>query len=314
MLIVLLQRMINQLTKKPLLADQTDVTGTIGSRGYYRATGDFNVRTGEDSAFRLNAMCGTRPITAAPKSTSTASRRRTAGAWVRATNSRSAVSSERGQRAARRRTVVAHRPAGDHRLQRQRAPGVGALGTIAPIKPGEFYGTTADQLLGKARYGTAAWMHRFDDGSELRTQVRTGTFDRTQWSSAAGFLAGTNLSNFNDSTVLTRSGLTPRKDEYKGTYLQSDYSKSVSWGSTKHEILAGVDASKEEADRFQNDAFINTSEHLRRNTERRCGVEWHFLGADLPQLQRLFGEVCRRVLSGSGSGRARLESPRRHPL
>ena len=47
---------INQVSKKPLLADQTDVVGTVGSRGYYRTTGDFNIRTGEESAFRLNAM------------------------------------------------------------------------------------------------------------------------------------------------------------------------------------------------------------------------------------------------------------------
>ncbi|MBO9514798.1 MAG: TonB-dependent receptor plug domain-containing protein, partial [Variovorax sp.] len=38
---------INQVTKKPLLADQTDVMGTVGSDGFYRATADMNKRLGE---------------------------------------------------------------------------------------------------------------------------------------------------------------------------------------------------------------------------------------------------------------------------
>ena len=47
---------VNQVSKKPLLADQTDVVGTVGTGGYVRATGDFNIRTGETSALRINAM------------------------------------------------------------------------------------------------------------------------------------------------------------------------------------------------------------------------------------------------------------------
>ncbi|MET0542587.1 MAG: TonB-dependent receptor plug domain-containing protein, partial [Variovorax sp.] len=47
---------INQVTKKPLLADQTDLVGTVGTEGYYRATADFNKRVGETSALRINAM------------------------------------------------------------------------------------------------------------------------------------------------------------------------------------------------------------------------------------------------------------------
>lgn len=254
---------INQVTKRPVLADQTDVVGTIGSRGFYRTTLDFNKRLGEDSAVRLNAM------------------------WNKADNGGAKIdkwgvapSYSWGIGTADEFTVglfhlnvdnvpmtaIRWLPTGRYGVTGYTALGVpqfGALSSIAKITPGNFYGTTADTLLGKATYGNAAWTHRFGDGGELRTQFRSGTFDRTQQSSVAGF--GTTLgqtttaSNLSDATILTRSGLTPRKDQYKGTYLQSDYSKEFAWGSTRHQILTGVDASKEEANRFQNSGYLFNS-------------------------------------------------------
>ena len=41
--------------------------------------------------------------------------------------------------------------------------------------------------------------------------------------------------------------------------MQSDYSRQVDWGSTRHQILTGIDASRESADRYQNDAFTNNA-------------------------------------------------------
>jgi catecholate siderophore receptor len=254
---------INQVTKKPLLVDQTDLVGTIGSRGYYRTTGDFNVRTGEDSAFRLNAMWNKADnggakidkFGVAPSYSWGVDTRDEFTVGLFHLNVDNVPLSAIRWLPTGRQGITGYSASG--------APIIGNLGSIARIEPGNFYGTSADKLLGKASYGTGAWTHRFDDGSELRTQLRTGTFDRTQWSTVAGFGTTngqtTTAANLSDATILTRSGLTPRKDEYRGTYVQSDYSKSVSSGSMKHEILAGIDASKEEANRFQNDAFFNNS-------------------------------------------------------
>ena len=47
---------VNQVSKKPMLADQSDVVGTVGTARYLRTTGDFNIRTGETTALRINAM------------------------------------------------------------------------------------------------------------------------------------------------------------------------------------------------------------------------------------------------------------------
>ena len=254
---------INQVTKKPLLADQTDVEGTLGSRGFYRTTVDLNKRLGEESAFRLNAMWnkasnGGAKIDKygiAPSYSWGIGSRDEFNVGLFHLNVDNVPMSAVRWISTGRQGVTGYNALG--------VPTIGGLNTLAPVRPGDFYGTAADKLLGKASYANASWTHRFDDGGELRTQLRTGVFDRNQWSSAAGFGTTfglpTSLANFGDYTSLTRSGLTPRKDRYKGTYVQSDYTKEFTWGSTKHQIIAGIDASKESADRFQNNAFLNNS-------------------------------------------------------
>ena len=254
---------INQVSKKPLLADQTDLVGTVGTGGYYRSTADLNKRLGEDSAFRLNAM------------------------WNKADNGGAKVDKygvaptySWGLGSSDEFTVgLFHMDVDNVPMSAVRFVGTGAtvetinattglrsmsnVSTLAPVKPGDFYGTSADKVLGKATYGTGAWTHRFDDGGELRTQLRSGTFKRNQWSTVVGagttHGAATTVANFGSDTILTRSGLTPRKDEYTGTYVQSDYSKEFALGGTKHQILTGLDASAEKADRYQDNAFLHNA-------------------------------------------------------
>jgi catecholate siderophore receptor len=255
---------INQVTKKPLLADQTDLVGTVGSRGYYRGTADVNKRLTEDSAFRLNAMWNKADNNGAkvdkygiaPSYSWGLGTRDEFNVGLYHLNTDNVPISAMRWVASGRTGITGYNAATG-------APTVGSLGTLAPTRPGTFYGTQADVLRGNATYGNAAWNHIFDDGSELRTQLRSGTFKRYQWSTAAGATTTngqpTTVSNFSDATILTRAGLQPRKDEYKGTYVQSDYSKQLDWGATKHSFLAGIDASKEEAERYQNDAFTNNA-------------------------------------------------------
>ncbi|MDN4592031.1 TonB-dependent siderophore receptor [Xenophilus aerolatus] len=251
---------INQVTKKPLLADQTDIVGTVGSGSYYRSTLDFNKRTGEESAFRLNAMWNKAYNGGAKVDKSGIA---PSYSWGIGSDNEFNVGLFHLEVNNVPMSAIRWIQDGRQGLTGYNARGVptfGALSTLAKTTPGNFYGTTADKLLGKADYGNASWLHRFLDGSELKTQIRTGTYDRQQEGSVAGFGTTfgqpTTAANLSDFTVLTRAALTPRKDQYKGTYLQSDYSKEFTLGSTKHSLLAGVDVSKESADRFQNNGYI----------------------------------------------------------
>jgi len=221
---------INQVTKQPFLSTQHDVQATVGSKGYLRTTGDFNLKTGDDAALRLNVM-GTK----ADNGGASIEKYGIAPTYRWGIGSRDEFS------------------VGLFHLDVDNVPMAGIRyleGNIPDIQPGNFYGTSSDFLTGKATYGTLKHTHRFDDGGELRSQLRSGTFDRSQWGTTASFAAGTNAANLNANTVLTRSGLAPRKDQYDGTYFQSDYSTRADWFGLRHEILGGIDASREKAQRY----------------------------------------------------------------
>ncbi|MES2510860.1 MAG: TonB-dependent siderophore receptor [Pseudomonadota bacterium] len=227
---------INQVTKQPMLADQNDFETTIGSRGFLRTTADFNLRTGEEAALRLNVMYnGANNGGAKVDKYGIAPTYR----WGIGTSDEFSV--------------------GLFHLNVNNVPqnSIRYLnGNIPKVNPGSFYGTQSDYLLGQATYGTVKHTHKFDGGGELRSQLRTGTFDRAQWGTNAQFAATPinpvtiTADNFGPRTVLQRQGLTPRKDQFKGTYFQSDYQDEVNWGGIKHQILTGFDIAKEKANRY----------------------------------------------------------------
>ena len=230
---------INQVTKKPLLADQTDVVGSVGTDGllpHHRRLQRPH-RRGSGAARQRHGDQGGQPRRQA--SNAMASPRATAGASTRRDEFN----------------------VGLFHLNSNNVPrnGVGYLGgNVARTDPRNFYGTGSDYVDGSATYASFSHMHRFDGGGELRSQVRSGTFDRAQWSSVARFGTtngvATTPATLGDTTLLTRGSLTPRKDNYRTTYVQSDYSNKFGWLGLRHEVLAGVDAAHEEATRFQNAA------------------------------------------------------------
>jgi catecholate siderophore receptor len=230
---------INQVTKRPFLTNLHEVSTTIGTDGNKRITGDFNLKTGEDAAVRLNVM------------------RQTAdnkGAEIDKYGIAPSFSWGIGTRD--------EFNIGLFHLNSDNIPQAGISylgGTIADIDAGNFYGTHSDYVLGKASYATASHLHRFGNDTELRTQLRVGKFDRSQWGTRAAFVAGTTTGNLSDSTRLQRNGLAPRKDEYKGTYFQSDFSKKFNWLGVSHAVLAGIDASSEQADRFGAAGAVGTN-------------------------------------------------------
>lgn len=227
---------INQVTKQPLLLDQNDFETTIGSRGYVRTTADFNIRTGEEAALRLNVM---------------ANKADNGGAKIDkygiAPTYRWGIGTRNEFSVGLFHLNVDNIPQSSMRY---------VDGNVPNVKAGNFYGTQSDYLLGKATYGTVKHTHRFDEGGELRTQVRSGVFDRAQWGTNAAFAAAplnpvaVTAATLRPSTVLLRQGLTPRKDRFNGTYFQSDYSNEVNWLGMKHQILTGVDGANERANRY----------------------------------------------------------------
>lgn len=245
---------VNQVNKQPMLIDAHEVVTTLGTGGYARFTGDFNLRLGENAAMRVNLM-----NTAADNHGAAIDKQGIAPTLRWGIGERNEFS------------------VGLFHLQSDNVPMSnlryleGSVTDKIPAK--NFYGTDSDYTRGDASYGMASWTHRFAGGAEWRTQVRSGRFKRASWSTTVGYCgaaltaAGTCPANapavtadsLGVTTALTRTGLTPRQDDIEGSYLQSDVSHRLTVGGLMHRLQAGIDAAHERADRFGSFGAVGTN-------------------------------------------------------
>lgn len=231
---------VNQVNKAPMAIDQSEVTTTLGSGNYTRVTGDFNIKTGESAALRVNAM-----VTKADNNG--------AGTQI----------DKRGVAAAYRFGIgeIDEFSVGMYSLRNDNGVNYGmrwikptsaaatSTSTInEALAPNTDYGLNSDYNKGKADYATASHIHRFDDDSELKTTIRHGVFDRDQRASTINYGtsngAATGINNFSGATIITR-GTVLKIQDMNSTYAQSDYSNKFQALGFKHEVLAGVDLAQE---------------------------------------------------------------------
>lgn len=228
---------VNQVSKLPRLITEHDVTTTVGSHGYVRATGDFNIQTGESAALRINAMAN------------------------KADNNGAGSSIDKKGIAAAYRVGIGERNEflisaysldnnngvnyGLPWIKPQAANTSAANTLIGSLDPTAYYGMASDRSAGKAQWLALKHTYRLDANSELQTQVRKGQFSRDLRASAIRFAsAATDLSNFGPSTVFTR-GTNLKVQDVDTLYAQSDFSKKFQALGLKHELLTGVDFAQE---------------------------------------------------------------------
>jgi catecholate siderophore receptor len=243
---------VNQVSKLPFLNDATEVNFTAGSHSYMRATGDFNIKLGEQSALRLNVM-------------KTEADNNGAGARI----------DKYGIAPTVRWGIGTHDEftAGFYYLENDNGINYGLpylrrngalptsaanpAGLMTSLDPSNYYGAASDYNHGNATYGSFGHVHRFADGGVLKTAVRHGTYDRDQRASTIRFCIAPTCPAFATqpgsdgpiplagNTPLTR-GTNNKVQDMEVTYVQSDYSKRFSGFGMKHELLAGVDLAREE--------------------------------------------------------------------
>jgi catecholate siderophore receptor len=236
---------VNQVSKLPRLIDENEVTAIAGNHGYGRVTGDFNRRLGENAAVRLNVM------------------------RTRADNNGAGSSIDKEGVAAAVRWGIGLRDEflvngyylnNDNGINyglpwiRPRAGDTSAANTLLPgLAPTAYYGMATDSNAGLAKLLGFAHIHRFDDGSELRTQVRSGSFERDLRASAIRFAAANlqpgrravDLSTFGPGTVFTR-GSNLKIQQVDTLQAQSDYTTKFQALGMRHELQAGIDVAREE--------------------------------------------------------------------
>lgn len=242
---------VNQVSKTPRLIDEHQVDLTLGNHKYVRATGDFNIKTGDSSALRLNAMA------------------------TKADNNGSGASLDKRGMAVAYRTGIGERDeflASLYHLDNNNgvnygmpfiAPAQGSTDRVLlPVDPDTNYGLASDYNDSSATIAGLAHTHRFSRDSELKTQVRVGKFDRDLRSGAirlctqgvnqqTGAITNPNcptsvsLDNYGPGTVLTR-GTHLKIQKLDSVQAQSDFSTKFDALGVKHELIAGVDVSREE--------------------------------------------------------------------
>lgn len=236
---------VNQVSKQPFLMDQHEVDVTVGSGNELRVTGDFNLKTGEDSALRLNAMTHD-----ADNHGASSSKKGIAPTYRWGIGSRDEFS-----------VGLYHLETDGQPLYNH--PWFTANGKIEPTLPAKnYYGLASDYLKTESSYATFSHLHRFSQDSELKTTVRTGHYERDLLASAVRFapaaqqpdgLAVT-ADNLSADSVLSRSPKA-RVGYSDLTQIQSDYSDKFQAFGKQHSLIAGVDLSYEDAER--NNSYIS---------------------------------------------------------
>jgi catecholate siderophore receptor len=247
---------VNQVSKQAFLDDASQVNFTVGTAGFLRFVGDFNIQTGDTSALRINLM------------------RNTADNNGNAIDKEGAALNYRWGIGTSDEFVAGLYYLNNNnginyglpwlRVSSTQSGGSNPSVMIPGLNPNNlYYGAPSDYNAGSASYGTLGWTHRFGDGGALRSALRYGSYDRDQRASTIRFCQRTTnantgvvnnpdcpptpqgLNTISDATLLTR-GTNNKVQDMTTTYLQVDYTNRFDWFGVNNEVLAGVELGHEE--------------------------------------------------------------------
>ena len=234
---------VNLVSKVPRLMTENQVDVTVGSHNYTRVVGDFNLKTGDSAALRINAMATEADNNGAGSSLDkkgvAATYRWGIGERDEFSVGISHLDNDNGMNYG----MPWIRPTAAQSASNPGGSPASATTTL-PLDPSAYYGLASDYNAGTATTATLTHLHRFDSDSELKTQIRQGQYTRDQRAGTVRLPATANLSNFSNSTVVNR-GTQLKIQDMDTLYVQSDYqTKFKAWG-VQHELLTGVDFARE---------------------------------------------------------------------
>ena len=243
---------VNQVNKQPMLLNQNELALTLGDGGYVRGVGDFNVKTGENAALRINAL-----LNLADGGGNKIDKQGIAPTFRWGIGTRDEFSV--GLYYLNYKNGINY---GFPWLQNQ---------INEAFRPDAYYGAASDYMAGGTTYGTVSHVHRFGGGDELKTVLRVGRYERDQRASAIRFCGPAvnqqtgaitpnaacptqltpvaQLTSIGPGTILTR-GSQNKIQDMDSVYLQSDYNGKFKWFGLEHAILSGVDIAVDDFTRY----------------------------------------------------------------
>lgn len=231
---------VNQVTKQPRLVNESQIDATVGSYSARRLVGDFNVRTGETSAMRVDVM---RNVADNNGAGSKIDKQGLAGSYRWGIDEQDEFTATL--------YVLQNKNGMNYGLPwiKPTLSSATADTTLVPVDPSNYYGMSSDFNEGTAEYGMLSHTHRFSRDVELVSKIRYADYTRDQRASLLRFPSGVSLANLNDNTVLNRS-LQLKKQNMQTLTAQSDLSAKFNTGSLTHTLQAGIDFANEKKQVF----------------------------------------------------------------
>ena len=224
---------INQVSKQALSYDQTQLSGSVGTDHYAEATADVSKVLSDNAAIRVNAM------------------QRDEGSWR---NNPSTGTEPEIHRQGLAASLALNQKSDNpiwinyYRLHTNDNPDYGVSFDPSTRAPGTalpsnyFFGNdnTFDQS--DTTITTLINEHRIDASSQLRTQLRVATYDRSYWAKTPNLSTAPNA-------LASVGGDKTRSADYQTTALQSDYSTRFQAFNMAHEVVSGLEYLKEKSAR-----------------------------------------------------------------
>ncbi|MBB5019220.1 catecholate siderophore receptor [Chitinivorax tropicus] len=225
--------LVNQVSKQPFAGKRTEVSGTIGSNRYQRATVDSNLMVGETAAMRLNAM-----IQKADGDRDGTEQNR----WGVAPSLRLGIGEPT-------ELTLSY-----YHLTEDNIPDYGVpyfQGKPIDVPQNRFYGLPDwDYEKNKADIGTAIVQHKLSSNVTLRNTLRYGKYHRDVWPTAPRLDITSTGGVLADKTTIIRNR-PGREGTEKIFSNQFDLMGEFRTGDIKHQILAGLDYTGEKSKTYR---------------------------------------------------------------
>jgi catecholate siderophore receptor len=218
--------LINQVSKQPSLGAVSSIAVTGGSYDYRRATADVNQVINESTAARVTAMyTNDDSFRVGPHYER----------WGVAPAVKFGIDSNN-------EFTLAYYRLEDNNIPDYGVPYLNGRPLNVPVT--RFYGmTNADYEKNRTGIATATYQHRFSDDTTLKSALRDANYDRDLWA-VAPRLASNN-------TVLNRQRQARGSQEHTIT-SQTDFSTKFSTGVIQHDLLTGIELTREQSTRWNN--------------------------------------------------------------
>ena len=232
---------INQVSKMAELKDKNTISGSLGNYDYQQFTGDFNKKITDTAAIRVNVM--DRQEETYRKNPSDGDHPETDRKGI-AISFGAGIGTDNEFFLNHIYTQTRDIPDYGIRFDTDKRP---LSNSTNGRSDKTFWGNSDNFDDSDTRMTTAIFTHKFNEDTQLRTQIREADYKRGYWAKTPG-----NDLPTEDNKI---GGNVTRKMHYETLNLQSDFSTELNLAGMKHNLLAGVEYLKEENYRSSLQAF-----------------------------------------------------------